>query len=256
MLEEIYNRTCENSPIIVRMSFVNAELTKFAVNTYVTTKISYANMLADMCDKLPGADVEVISTAMGLDSRIGKKYMKGAIGYGGPCFPRDNKAFAALGRKLHVRCDLAEATDAINAYQLERLLAVVQAHAAPGGRITVLGLSYKPGTQVVEESQGMALAAKLNGEGYVVTVYDPIAMSNAETVLGDRVMLANDLNDALVAADVAVITTPWPQFKAAGLVAHAPPAARLIIIDPWRIISEVDLTANLSVVRMGCSPQL
>ena len=159
------------------MNFVNAELTKISVNTYVTTKISYANMLAEMCDHLPGADVDVVSVAVGSDTRVGSKYIKGAIGYGGPCFPRDNKAFAALGRKLGVRCDLAEATDMINDHQIERLIGAVQAHAAPGANVAVLGLSYKPDTQVVEESQGWRSRRKLSAEGYVVSVYDPLAMA-------------------------------------------------------------------------------
>ena len=138
LLEGIYKKSCDNDPIIRRMSFVNAELTKISVNTYVTTKISYANMLAEMCDHLPGADVDVVSAAVGSDTRVGSKYIKGAIGYGGPCFPRDNKAFAALGRKLGVRCDLAEATDLINDHQIERLIGAVQAHSRPGQRVGVL----------------------------------------------------------------------------------------------------------------------
>ena len=91
---------CENDPPFRRMSLVNAELTKIAVNTYVTMKISYANTLADICERLPGADVEVVTDALGLDTRIGRKYLRGAIAYGGPCFPRDNKAFAVLARDL------------------------------------------------------------------------------------------------------------------------------------------------------------
>jgi len=145
LLEGIYRRCCDNEPTIRRMGFVNAELTKISVNTYVTTKISYANMLAEMCDKLPGADVDVVSTAVGSDTRVGAKYIKGAIGYGGPCFPRDNKAFAALGRTLGVRCDLAEATDAINDHQLQRLIGAVQAHTTSTKRVGILGLSYKAG---------------------------------------------------------------------------------------------------------------
>src|SRR5262245_10730941 len=93
LLESIYRTTCDNSPPVQRMNFVNAEITKLSVNTFVTTKISYANMLADICDRLPGADVDVVTNAVGLDSRIGRKYLKGALGYGGPCFPRDNIAF-------------------------------------------------------------------------------------------------------------------------------------------------------------------
>ena len=100
ILERLYDVTCENRPAVQRMNFVNAELTKLAINTFVTTKISYANMLADICERLVGADVDVVTRAVGSDSRIGARYMKGAIGYGGPCFPRDNVALSALARSL------------------------------------------------------------------------------------------------------------------------------------------------------------
>src|SRR6516164_2070815 len=129
MLQTIYLQMCEKKPPVQRMNFVNAELTKISVNTYVTTKISYANMLADICDRLSGADVDVVTRALGADSRIGGKYLKGAMGYGGPCFPRDNVAFAALARKIGARADVAEATDKINNYQVERLTNVVSKFA-------------------------------------------------------------------------------------------------------------------------------
>jgi UDPglucose 6-dehydrogenase len=168
------------------MNFINAELTKISVNTYVTTKISYANMIGEMCDRIPGADANVVTRAVGADSRIGNKYLRSAIGYGGPCFPRDNKAFAALGRKLGVRCDLAEATDRLNEHQLSRLIGAVEASAEPGETVAVLGLSYKPHTPVIEESQGVALAAMLADAGYKVTVFDPLAHAAATSVLGSR----------------------------------------------------------------------
>jgi UDPglucose 6-dehydrogenase len=232
------------------MNFVNAELTKISVNTYVTTKISYANMLAEMCDRLPGADVDVVATAVGSDSRVGSKYIKGAIGYGGPCFPRDNKAFAALGRKIGARCDLAEATDRINDHQIDRLVSAVKAHAQSDSRITVLGLSYKPETGVVEESQGVGLAQRLSAEGFVVNVYDPIAMPGAEAVLGDRVMFASDLDHALAEAEIVVVATPWSQFKGKALFASQR-NAKLVIIDPWRVTSEEAVPDRVSVIRMG-----
>ena len=112
------------------MSLVNAELTKIAVNTYVTMKISYANTLADLCERLPGADVESVTDALGLDTRIGGKYLRGAIAYGGPCFPRDNKAFAVLARELGTEAPLAEATDSINEEQAQRLARIVHAQRA------------------------------------------------------------------------------------------------------------------------------
>ena len=116
------------------MSLVNAELTKIAVNTYVTMKISYANTLADLCERLPGADVESVTDALGLDTRIGGKYLRGAIAYGGPCFPRDNKAFAVLARDLGTEAPLAEATDAVNEAQTQRLARIV--HAQLGAMTT------------------------------------------------------------------------------------------------------------------------
>src|SRR4029079_1144357 len=99
LLEELYKGVCDSNPRIQRMNYVNAELTNLSVNTFVTTKISYANMLAQVCERLPGADADVVTSAIGCDSRIGSKYLKGALGYGGPCFPRDNVAFSALARE-------------------------------------------------------------------------------------------------------------------------------------------------------------
>ncbi len=144
VLERLYAGVCENDPPFRRMSLVNAELTKIAVNTYVTMKISYANTLADMCERLPGADVEVVTDALGLDTRIGRKYLRGAIAYGGPCFPRDNKAFAVLARDLGAEALLAEATDAVNVAQTDRLARVVQSRLEDGDAVGILGLAYKP----------------------------------------------------------------------------------------------------------------
>ena len=197
MLQTIYLQMCENKPPVQRMNFVNAELTKISVNTYVTTKISYANMLADLCDRLPGADVDVVTRALGADTRIGGKYLKGAMGYGGPCFPRDNVAFAALARKIGARADVAEATDRINNHQIERLTSLVAKFAKAGTRIALLGLSYKPQTPVVEESHSVKLAARLADAGYIVSVHDPLAQDAALAVLGDKVVGASSIEGAV-----------------------------------------------------------
>ncbi len=111
------------------MNFVNAEVTKLAVNTYVTTKISFANMLARISERLPGADVDVITSALGLDTRIGGKYLKGAVSYGGPCFPRDNLAMAALARQVGTSPELAQTVDHFNRWQVEWLADFVQQHS-------------------------------------------------------------------------------------------------------------------------------
>ena len=180
MLERLYAGVCENDPPFRRMSLVNAELTKIAVNTYVTMKISFANTLADLCERLPGADVDAVTDALGLDTRIGGKYLRGAIAFGGPCFPRDNKAFAELARELGTEAPLAEATDSVNEAQTQRLVRIVRSHVEDGESVGILGLAYKPDTGVVEESPGVALAAGLaEAGGHEINVYDPAATARA-----------------------------------------------------------------------------
>jgi UDPglucose 6-dehydrogenase len=251
LLESIYSAACENHPPVCRMNFVNAELAKLSVNTYITTKISYANMLADICDHLPGADVDVVTGALAMDSRIGGKYLKGALGYGGPCFPRDNVALSHLARTVGARADVAEATDRLNGYQIDRLAAAVRSFIAPSKRVAVLGLSYKPDTAVIEESQGLALAARLADEGYEVVVYDPAALPAALAVLGDKVSAAASADSCVSTADMVVVTTAWPQFRELSVMALARPNCRIPVLDCWRILPKDLLSAYADVVHLG-----
>jgi UDPglucose 6-dehydrogenase len=252
-LEKFYATTCQNSPPVHRMNLVNAELCKISVNTFVTTKISYANMITDMCEHLPGADANVVTAAVGADSRVGTKYLRGAIGYGGPCFPRDNKAFSALGRRLGVRCDLAEATDAINTHQIDRIVALVETHLRPADRIVVLGLSYKPDTPVVDESQGVALARHLASRGHIVTVYDRLARRNAEGALTDTVIYAPSLQLAMRSGDILIIMTSAKEFGdiSSEMIGDA---RKVTIIDPWRIVDPAKVGASGHVVQVGHGP--
>jgi UDPglucose 6-dehydrogenase len=238
LLESIYAKSCDNTPVIRRMNFVNAELTKISVNTFVTTKISYANMLADICDRLPGADVDVVTQAVGTDSRIGTKYLKGATGYGGPCFPRDNVAFATLARGLGARAELAEATDVMNRYQVERVLSVVDARLREGGTVGVLGLSYKPDTAVVEESQGVALVQRLLDLGRRVIAYDPLALPTAQEMLRRPFEAAASSADCVQRSSLVVVMTPWPEFSRIPLEAYRRQGPRLIVVDCWRMTPE------------------
>ena len=236
VLQTIYLQMCENKPPVQRMNFVNAELTKISVNTYVTTKISYANMLADICDRIPGADVDAVTKALGADTRIGAKYLKGAMGYGGPCFPRDNVAFAAFARKIGARADVAEATDRINNFQVERLSTLVAKFAKAGTRIAILGLSYKPHTPVVEESHSVKLAARLADAGYVVTVHDPLAQEAAMAVLGDQVVGASSIESAVRECDLLIVATGWPQYKEIAPAWCKRDGQRLTVLDLWRTL--------------------
>jgi UDPglucose 6-dehydrogenase len=250
ILERIYQQTCENKPVIRRMNFVNAELTKIAVNTYVTTKISYANMLADICDRIAGADVDVVTQAVGSDSRIGGRYLRGAIGYGGPCFPRDNVAFASLARSLGAPADLAEATDTVNRYQVERVVRAVQARLPEGGTVGILGLSYKPDTSVVEQSQGVMLASRLLEGGHAVVAFDPRALITGLDAMSRPCIAAASAEDCVRRASLVVVMTPWPEFRAIPAEAFAR-SPRLTVIDCWRLLAREEVGPVADLVHLG-----
>jgi UDPglucose 6-dehydrogenase len=251
VLEDLYRATCDNSPPVRRMNLVNAEITKISVNTYVTTKISYANMLAEICERLPAADVDVVTDALGMDSRIGVKYLKGALAYGGPCFPRDNVAFGQLARALGARADIAEATDRLNRHQTGRLAAAAARLLDGRSRIGVLGLSYKPGTGVIEESPGVALAARLSEERFEVYVHDPKALPGAMAQLQDKVVPMVSAEECVQAVDALVIATPWPEYKQIPATAFARAGRRLQVLDCWRMLDRKALAGVADIHYLG-----
>jgi UDPglucose 6-dehydrogenase len=251
VLEGIYRQVCENDPPIVRMNFINAELTKLAVNTFVTTKISFANMLARICERLPGADVDVVTRALGLDSRIGAKYLKGAVSYGGPCFPRDNLALIATARKVGAPADIAEATDRFNRWQVGWLADLVWAYLPEGGVVGILGLAYKPDTDVVEESVGMLLAGELRERGAKVVVHDLAGMANARRVLGDGVIFASSPQACVEESDVVVVTTPWREFALVPREAWGRNSLPRVVIDCWRVLKGLEGCDGVIYVPLG-----
>ena len=237
-LEEWYKGYCNNHPPVARTNFVNAELAKIAVNTYVTMKITFANMLAAICEELPGAEVDAVTAAIGHDSRIGRRYLTGGLGYGGPCFPRDNKALASMAQTLNAPAALAETTDRMNQKLLARQVERVQNMLRPGMTVGVLGLAYKPNTNVIEESQGLVMAKTLAESGSVVAVYDPLAMDNAHAVLNDTVQYMNSAAECLRSADVVIITLPSDEFRALKATDFPVRKHRTVVVDCWRILAK------------------
>jgi UDPglucose 6-dehydrogenase len=247
-LEGFYRRICDNRPPIFRVSPVNAELAKLAVNTYVSTKITYANMLARLCEQIPGADVDEVTSVMGADSRIGSRALRGALGYGGCCFPRDQRALSKLASAFGVPGHLAEATQRTNALQVPLLKQRVLDHLSPGERVAVLGLSFKPGTDVVEASQGIGLARSLAADGIPVSVFDPVASEGALEILGDSVRVSASLEECLDGAAVVVVAAAWPEFRRLPLEEKGP---RPVVIDCWR---SVEPTPGIRHVPLGRGP--
>ncbi len=250
ILEGLYRHMCGDKTSIARMNFVNAELTKISVNTYVTTKISFANMLSEVCDHLPNADVDVVTDAIGRDTRIGKKYLRGALGFAGPCFPRDTIAFSVMAKRAGATGLLAEATDTVNERQIDRLFTLVTAYADPGERIAVLGASYKPDTPVIERSQSVALIQRLVKAGYAVTLRDPQAMPPVQAMMGDSIAYADSPSAAVRSAAVVVIATAWDEFKSLEPQALAG-GARPVIVDCWRMLPRAAFEPVADIVYLG-----
>jgi len=221
-----------NEPSVQRMNMVNAEIVKLSINTFVTTKISFANMLSEICDQMPGADVDVVTEAVGSDSRIGTKYLKGALGYGGPCFPRDNVALTRLADSLGVDAAIPRATDAINDRQATRLLELVSEMTDPKATVAVLGLSYKPDTSVCEMSQGVEIANQLLAAGFTVVAHDPQADRSTAPSLNPGVHFISDLAVAVTCAATVVLTTAWPEFQSL----TSEQLRGKFVIDAWGIL--------------------
>jgi UDPglucose 6-dehydrogenase len=233
LLEELLATVTGGTAPVRRMSLLNAEVAKVSVNAYVTMKLSFANFLGELCEQLPGGDARVVADAIGMDRRIGHAYLRPAMSYGGPCFPRDNRAFAALARSVGVGPDLPEATDLVNDRQVERLVERVLKVLPEGARVSVLGLAYKPQTPVTEESCGVALVRALMAEELHITAWDPVARP-------EGIPVAESLHDALLGASVIVITTPWPEF------ANFVPLPDQIVIDGWGLLDD-----GPNVLRVG-----
>lgn len=149
ILEEMYKLVCLNNPPIMRMNIINAEIAKIALNSYITMKMTFANFLAELCERYEGADVDVITRAIGTDSRIGVKYFKGGPSYGGPCFPRDNRAVALVAERAKVNSSLPKLIDSLNRHYTERIAEIINQNLKENSTVTILGLTYKPNTNIL-----------------------------------------------------------------------------------------------------------
>jgi len=248
VLSGIYNHVCLYSPPIERMNFINAEIAKIAVNSFVTTKMSFANTLAEICEKLPGADVDRITTAIGRDKRIGPAYLKGALGYGGPCFPRDNMAFAYFAERLGAQADLARVTHKVNLRQVKRIIALLEGEGLrPPMKMGILGLTYKPNTNVVEASQSLMLAQALSGQGFEVHVYDPVATDNVRCVLGSALKYEATTEDCIAKSDLCIVATPWKDFSKIDKTLFE----GKIVLDCWRILGKDEIQKATKYIALG-----
>jgi UDPglucose 6-dehydrogenase len=235
LLETAYRDIMPRQPPCKRMSLENAELTKISVNAFVTTKITFANMLADLCERIPGGNVDQVTDAVGADKRVGGHYLKGALGFGGPCFPRDNVALGFLARALGSRADLSEVTDVTNRALPERMMKKLRGLVRRGTTVAILGLAYKPQSHVIEESQSIEMAWSMFKAGARVVAYDPLARDAAHTEFRGQILMLDRVEDCLAQAEVVLVMTPDPEFKR--LTANDFPSSNLVtVVDFWRVL--------------------
>jgi UDPglucose 6-dehydrogenase len=213
-LEALYRSYVRNKCRIARMSIISAELTKISVNSYITMKISFTNQLRMIAGQFPKADINHILDAIGTDTRIGKKYLRPGLSFGGPCFPRDNRLLAYAAREVGMEAPLAEASDRTNELTKVNLLEKVRAAVPTGSIVLILGISYKPDTYITEESAGLHLAQNLKRHGYRVLVHDYASTPANSPALHEFEML-EDLNTLGQRSDInlAVTCCPWPGYR-------------------------------------------
>ena len=233
------------------MNFISAELTKLALNSFVTTKISFANSLARICEKIKDTNVDTITDAIGCDERIGKKYLSGAISYGGPCFPRDNLALVTLCKKIKVPFNISNATHNFNKAQVKWLANIVRSKIKGNKNVSILGITYKVGSDVIEESPGLLLANELLRSKLSLFVYDPIGLKNAKRILGTRVKYISNAIECIKKSHVIVVTLPDKKYKSIPLKKWGNKYAKNVVIDCWRILRNVKNKKNIEYIPLG-----
>lgn len=251
-LESVNTRVALNQAPSKRMSIENAELAKISVNSFVTLKISYANMLADLCERIPGGDVDVVSDAIGMDKRIGRRYLTGGFGYGGPCFPRDNVALNFIGKHLGASTQLLAVNDDFNRTISPRFIEKLKPYLHKGATVAVLGLAYKPLSHVIEESAGMYLCLALANSGFRVIGYDPLAAEEAQAALRMHALVADSLVACLQDAECVLVTTPDELYKALKPEDYLGGKKFVTVVDFWRCLPETIRThPQIRYVPMG-----
>jgi len=254
ILAEVYQTVCTNNPPVARMSPYSAELAKLALNVFVTTKISLANAFTEICEQLPGGDIDAVTRFLGLDSRIGPKYLKGGLGFGGPCFPRDNLAFIYLAQQLNMQAWLQDATHRVNHHQNQRIARLIQQKL--GGfkkkTIAILGITYKPNTDVIEASASLETARELLKKGASLRIYDPAGNGNARRILGDKnTVYATSVKECLKGTQLCILATPWDEFKGLTPRDFINGMEKPVLLDCWRLYDREKFGAKMEYFALG-----
>ncbi len=215
MMKRLYKPFLLNGHPILFMDIASSEMTKYAANSMLATKISFMNDIANLCE-LVGADVTMVRKGIGSDPRIGNKFIYPGTGYGGSCFPKDVQALIRTGNELGHSLEILKAVEAVNYRQKSVLFEKVKTHFGAdlkGKKFAVWGLAFKPKTDDMREAPSLVLIERLLEAGAEVAAYDPVAMDEGKRMLGDTIQFAKDEYDACIDADALLLVTEWPEFR-------------------------------------------
>jgi UDPglucose 6-dehydrogenase len=219
VMKEVYQKLDQVKVPIIFTNLETAELIKYASNAFLATKVAYINEIAGLCEKV-NADVTIVAQGMGLDSRIGPKFLNAGPGYGGSCFPKDTKALIGIARLAGVRLSIVEAVVASNETQKELMFQKIKQIAGPlkGKTIAVLGLAFKADTDDIRESPALPIIRNLLNAKAVVKAHDPEAVEEARKVFGDSLQYCKDVYETIDGTDALVIVTEWNSYRELDLV--------------------------------------
>ena len=246
IMERLYRPFTLNGYPILMMDVASAEMTKYAANAMLATRISFMNDIANLCERV-GANVDNVRKGMGADSRIGSRFLYAGCGYGGSCFPKDVKALCHTGRKNGYPMRVIEAVEAVNETQKE--IVADKLKEALGAELTgkvvaLWGLAFKPETDDMREAPALVAIDRLTRAGAAVRVYDPAAMDECRRRVGDAVVYCSDMYEAVVDADALVLLTEWKQFRLPSWTVIRKVMANPLVIDGRNIYDKAELVAE------------
>jgi len=215
IMKRLYKPFTLNGHPIIFMDISSAEMTKYAANSMLATKISFMNDIANLCEVV-GADVNMVRKGIGSDTRIGNKFIYPGAGYGGSCFPKDVKALIRTGDEYNRSLEILKAVELVNEKQKIVIPSKLKAHydqSLKGKRIGLWGLSFKPHTDDMREAPSIRIIEELTSQGVHIKAYDPVAMDEAKGILGDKIEYCQDKYEALVDSDGLIVVTEWPEFR-------------------------------------------
>ncbi len=215
VMTELYAPFVRQGNPLIFMDERSSELTKYAANSFLATKISFMNEIAQLCERM-GADVDMVRRGIGSDDRIGKRFLFPGIGYGGSCFPKDVQALVKSSNEVNYEFEILKAVEKVNALQKLHLVNKINAYFKDdlqGKKIALWGLAFKPNTDDIRDAPAIDMINALTAAGATITAYDPEAMPNVKNKIGDKIKYATNQYEALTGADILVIATEWSEFR-------------------------------------------